>query len=121
MLDESSRTCRTCGRLLPVPPAVAVCSNPECARLAVPLHTTWPPGFKKWLVRQMLLRFWAPWSTTTEQYRWEQLVRTAVAGTQGVDRIIPTAALPTDCYVEALRRFTAEATVVSPERNADAA
>lgn len=117
-ITATSRLCRSCGLLLPDPPAAAVCRNAECARVAVPLHSTWPAGFKKYLVRQMLERFWAPWSAFTEQYRWEQLVRTAVAGTQGPDRMIPTVAPLTDCYVEALRRFTAETATSSSSSTA---
>jgi hypothetical protein len=111
-ITASSRVCNGCGRLLPVPPAAAVCEH--CGRVATPLHTEWPQGLKRWLVLQLLEQFWAPWRPNTEQYRWERLLRAVIAGRTWKQRIVQYSADAEDCYLVALSVFAPPAAVASP-------
>jgi hypothetical protein len=109
MLTASSRVCGGCTLLLPEPPAAQVCTR--CGRVAVPLHTDWPKGLKRWLVARFCEQFWAPWAAFTEQYRWERLLRAVIAGSTWQDRIVPYAATTEDCYLVAAANFTTDASL----------
>lgn len=104
MITEATRLCGTCRRLLPEPPAAPVCA--ACSRVAVPLHTEWPKGMKRWLLGQLVRQFFAPWARATDQYRWEQLLRAVVAGRQWGVRLVPFASAVEDCYPVALQQLT---------------
>lgn len=112
MITETTRACEWCSHLLPDPPAAAVC--PRCARVAVPLHTEWPKGMKRWLFAQLLEQFWAPWRRATEQYRWERLLRSVIAGRQWGDRVVPYAVYATDCYAIACQQLTLASAAATP-------
>lgn len=111
-ITASSRVCTGCHRLLPEPPAPAVCA--KCGRVAAPLHGDWPKGLKRWLVAQLLEQFFAPWAESTHQYRWERLLVAVIAGRRWGTRIIPYATSPEDCFAVALQHCPA----VAPERPA---
>lgn len=112
MITSTSRVCEGCNRLLPEPPAPAVC--PRCSRVAVPLHTDWPKGLKRWLFAELVKQFWAPWHQATEQYRWERLLRSVIAGRTWGTRIVPYAADASDCYTVACRQLTLASDAATP-------
>lgn len=105
MITATSRMCSACRTLLPEPPEPQVCTR--CSRVAVPLYTDWPPGMRRWLLGKFVAGFFAPWSTATEQYRWERLLSAVMHGRQWGTKVLPRAAALADCYAVACEEVKA--------------
>jgi hypothetical protein len=101
-LSATSRVCPICATLLPSDPP-HVC--PTCSALGVPLLEDWPPLLTTWLHGKRLAAFYAPLGRFTVQQRAERLLVSVIAGQQWGTRIIPRAALASDCYVVAVQEL----------------
>jgi hypothetical protein len=101
-ISATTRVCPVCTTLLPSEPP-HVC--PTCSALGVPLLEDWPPFLVAWLHMKRLAAFYAPYARLTAQQRAERLLVSVIAGKQWGSRIVPRAALASDCYVVAVEEL----------------
>lgn len=101
-ITATSRVCPVCATLLPSEPP-HVC--PTCSALGVPLLEDWPPLLTVWLHGMRLAAFYAPFARATAQQKAERLLVSVIAGKQWGSRIVPRAALASDCYVVAVEEL----------------